>query len=123
MRVSVFAACAAAAFYVVNPSQVFADQSGFANLHDHSIVKGRLCFTAHTHVGTGAPKRSKRLALTSAVESWSSFTDFEYGSDWAGWRIAAGKKVMCEPGGGAWSCEVHARPCLTGGRGSRQARR
>lgn len=91
-----------------------ADQSGLAGMHDQQVVNGRLCFSGHTHVGTGSPAASKKQAVASAAQDWSSFTSFEYGSSWGSWHLAVAKKVICEPSGSNWSCEVQARPCLAG---------
>lgn len=123
MRILIGTACAAAAVFVV-AGQAQADQSGMAGMHAQYVVKGRQCFTDHTHVGTGSPMRSKKRAVSSATQDWVSFTAFEYGSSWASWRASIGKVVKCEPSGGNWACEVQARPCLLGRKGrTRQARR
>lgn len=123
MKMSLFAACAVAAFYVVNPGQAFADQTGLAGMHAHAMIRGRRCFAEHTHTGSGTPERSKRAAIAAAAQNWSSFTAFEYGTDWARWKYATAKQVSCQSGAGSWTCEVQARPCLVGFRGAQQARR
>ncbi len=83
-----------------------ADDSGFAYMHD---IRGR-CMTDHFHYGNGSGG-TVASAQRAAIGSWSSFTDFEYGSDWARWSRAAGKQVSCSRGGSGYSCEVSARPC------------
>lgn len=124
MKISIVlaAGCAAAVFIVSAPA--LADQTGLAGMHPHYTVKGRQCFTEHTHVGNGRPMRSKKQAVMTAAEDWSSFTAFEYGSSWASWSVAIAKAVKCEQSGANWLCEVQARPCLNGPeRRTQQARR
>ena len=124
MKSVVIAASSMAVLFVLGTGQVAADQSGMAGMHDQYVFKGRRCFTGHTHVGTGSPYRSKRKAVSSAAQDWSSFTAFEYGSSWARWRVAVGKTVACEQSSQGWTCEVQARPCLKrGGRRARHAKR
>jgi hypothetical protein len=89
-----------------------AGQTGLAAMHDQRIVAGRLCFTDHTHVGTGLRAASKREAISLAARDWSAFTAFEYGADWAQWRVARNKKEKCQKSGGGYVCEVQAMPCL-----------
>lgn len=124
MKKSIVAAVALAAMMTAGSMQVNAQQSGMAGMHAQHVVKGRLCFSGHTHVGSSGAERSKRAALAAAARDWSSFTAFEYGSSWARWRIATAKKVMCERSSGSWSCEVHAMPCFNRRvRSIRQAKR
>ena len=124
MKSVVIAASSMAVLFVLGTGQVAADQSGMAGMHDQYVFKGRRCFTGHTHVGTGSPFRSKRKAVSSAAQDWSSFTAFEYGSSWARWRVAVGKTVACEQSSQGWTCEVQARPCLMQrGRRARHAKR
>jgi hypothetical protein len=87
-----------------------ADDSGFASMHDLGRMGGRLCMTDHYHYGNGEGK-SKAAAQKDAIGSWASFTDFEYGSDWARFSKAAGKKMSCSQSGAGFSCQVEARPC------------
>ena len=112
MKSLVLAAGSLAAMIIVCTGSAFAQQSGLAGMHDQYVSKGRRCFSAHTHVGTGSPARKKRQAIASAAQDWASFTAFEYGASWARWRIAAGKNVSCERSSQGWTCEVQARPCL-----------
>lgn len=112
MKRTAIAAIPLAAFFVLGAGHASAQQSGMAGMHDQYVVKGRRCFTSHTHVGTGSVSRSKRHAIVSAARDWSAFTSFEYGSSWASWRVAVGKAVECERSGQGWLCEVQARPCL-----------
>ena len=124
MQKSIVVATLTTLISVVGFGQAHADQSGMAGMHAQYTVKGRRCFSSHTHVGTGAPMRSKKAAVIAAAQDWSSFTAFEYGSSWASWNASIAKTVKCEPSGAKWSCEVQARPCLIGeGGSSRHARR
>ena len=51
-------------------------------MHDLRKEGGRTCFTDHYHYGNGSGA-TKASAQRDAIGSWQSFTDFEYGSDWA----------------------------------------
>jgi hypothetical protein len=90
-----------------------ADETGLAAMHEQRRERGRVCFVDHYHYGSSAGQPSKRAAVVMAVKSWAGFTDFEYGSLWAHWSRAASKKVKCGRAGpgGAWSCDISARPC------------
>lgn len=83
-----------------------ADDNGLAYMHD---LRGR-CFADHFHYGTGSGG-SRAAAMRDAIGSWSSFTDFEYGSDWARWSRATSKQASCSRSGSGYSCEISARPC------------
>lgn len=87
-----------------------ADQTGFASMHNQARVGGKLCMTDHYHYGNGSGS-SKAAAQKEAISSWQSFTDFEYGSDWARFSKAVAKRVSCSQSGGSYSCQVEARPC------------
>jgi hypothetical protein len=87
-----------------------ANETGFASMHNQARVGGKLCMTDHYHYGNGTG-RTKALAQRAAIGSWQSFTDFEYGSSWARFNRAAGKRVSCSQSGAGFSCEVEARPC------------
>jgi hypothetical protein len=87
-----------------------ADQTGFASMHNQARVGNKMCMTDHYHYGSGTGA-TKAAAQKSAISSWSSFTDFEYGSDWARFSKAAAKKVSCSSSGGSYTCQVEARPC------------
>jgi len=73
-------------------------------------VGGKMCMTDHWHYGNGSGS-SKATAQREAISSWQSFTDFEYGSDWARFSKAVGKRISCSQSGGGFSCQVEARPC------------
>ncbi|HYD16161.1 MAG TPA: hypothetical protein VEA77_07155 [Hyphomicrobium sp.] len=87
-----------------------ADDTGFAYTHDLRREGGRTCFTDHYHYGSGSGA-SKAAAQKDAIGSWISFTDFEYGSDWARFSRAASKGISCSKGGSGFDCQIEARPC------------
>jgi hypothetical protein len=87
-----------------------ADDSGFAYMHDLRKEGGRTCFTDHYHYGNGSGA-NKAAAQRDAIGSWQSFTDFEYGSDWARFSKAASKGISCSKGSSGIDCQVQARPC------------
>lgn len=87
-----------------------ADVTGFDAMHTQARVGNKMCMVDHWHYGSGSGK-TKALAQRDAIGSWQSFTDFEYGSDWARFSKAAAKKVSCSRSGGNYSCQVEARPC------------
>jgi hypothetical protein len=88
-----------------------ADETGLAVLHDLRRESGRNCFLDHYHYGNSSGAPNRKAAEIEAVSSWSTFVDFEYGSDWARFSRAAAKSVKCEQTGGGWGCSVEARPC------------
>lgn len=88
-----------------------ADSSGLAGMHDWRKEGGKTCFTDHWHYGNGDGLKTKKAAIDAAIVSWQSFTDLEYGSDWAVFKNAASKSVGCTTSTGVWNCQVEARPC------------
>jgi hypothetical protein len=91
-------------------SPAFADQTGFADMHNQARVGGKMCMTDHWHYGNGNGG-TKAAAQREAISSWQSFTDFEYGSDWARFSKAVAKRISCSKSGSGFSCQVEARPC------------
>lgn len=95
----------------VAASQVKADDTGFASIHDLRRERGRLCMADHWHSGSGTGK-SKRAAQRAAVGAWQDFTALEYGTDWARFSRARSKAVRCtRTGKRSYDCSVEARPC------------
>ena len=90
---------------------VYADNTGFINMHQLHRYGNYLCTVSHEHTGNGTVQKNRKLAIRSAIRSWSDFTVWEYGSDWGKWRYARGKMVDCEGRKGAIICSVIARPC------------
>lgn len=99
-----------------------ADQTGFAEMHAQARVGNKICMTDHSHQGGSSGKATRKAAEVEAIRNWSSFTDFEYGSDWARFSLAVGKTMSCEQNG-SWACFVDARPCRVAGRETARARR
>jgi hypothetical protein len=89
---------------------VMADQTGFASMHNQARVGGKMCFTDHFHYGSGNGS-TRAKAEKDAIASWVSFTDFEYGSDWARYGKAVRKRMSCSSSGAGFSCQVEALPC------------
>jgi len=87
-----------------------ADETGLASIHDLARQNGKLCMVDHYHYGNGEGS-NKAAAQKEAISSWASFTDFEYGSDWARFSKAASKRVSCKQSAAGFSCQVEARPC------------
>ena len=87
-----------------------ADDSGFAYAHDLRKEGGRTCMSDHYHQGGGSGS-TRKAAQADAIKSWSSFTAFEYGSDWARFSKAAGKSMSCSAGSSGYDCQLEARPC------------
>lgn len=88
-----------------------ADETGMAGMHDWRREGGKTCMTDHWHYGSSGGLGSQKAAEVEAIKSWSSFTDFEYGSNWARWSKAASKKMSCSKSGNGWGCSAEARPC------------
>lgn len=93
-------------------SASLAEDTGLDAIHEQYRVGGKVCFTEHTHYGnTAGAMATKAAAQKDAIESWRSFTDFEYGPRWSSFNKAIAKKMDCTQGGGGWTCAVEARPC------------
>ncbi len=78
--------------------------------HASRLEGGRVCYIDHAHYGSGSGN-SRQAAERSAIGSWAGFTDFEYGSAWANYSKAAGKRMSCSQSGSGWDCSLEARPC------------
>jgi hypothetical protein len=65
------------------------------------------------YLGVGAAN-SKSDAKHQAIGDWTTKVIAALGSAWGHWKIAAGKKVECEPksNGPHWQCVAQARPCI-----------
>lgn len=85
-------------------------ETGFSSMHSQARVGKKVCMTEHYHYGSGNG-RTQALAQRAAIGSWQSFTDFEYGSAWARFSKAAGKRMSCSKAASGFSCQVEARPC------------
>lgn len=104
---------------------VAAHAQGLEDLHSQRAEGGRWCMSDHFHTGSSSGQDSKQAAERSAIESWSSFTAWEYGNHWGSWRIAGSKSLRCGNPSGSWGCQAEARPCrpLVGGGGGGAKRR
>ncbi len=91
---------------------VKADDSGLASIHDWRNESGRrVCMSDHFHDGTGSGQ-TRQQAEAAAKSSWTSFTVFEYGTDWGSYSLAGSQTMDCSNSGAhAWSCSTSARPC------------
>ena len=90
-----------------------ADETGLASIHAWQKIGGRTCMVDHEHDGSGKGD-TPPLAMRSAIKSWESFTDLEYGSDWATYANSVGKRVSCGRYGAEVSCQISARACRGG---------
>ncbi len=89
-----------------------ADDNGLAAaIHDLKREGRKLCQDGHFHSAASAGMPSKAAAMKEAAASWSGFTAFEYGTDWASWNKAANKTASCTQSGSGWGCDIQARPC------------
>lgn len=104
---------AALVWSLLSTPQAMADETGLASIHSWQKVSGRTCLVDHEHDGSGKGD-TQPLAMRSAIQSWESFTDLEYGSDWASYANSVGKRVSCGRLGGEVSCQIAARACRGG---------
>jgi hypothetical protein len=89
-----------------------ADDTGVAQmLHDARRVGNKLCLTDHAHDGYSSGAASRKAAEAEAVKAWAEFTAWEYGTDWAQWGKAVGKRLTCSEAGTSWGCHAEGRPC------------
>lgn len=91
-------------------SPVVADDTGLAYAHTLRKEQGKMCMADHWHSGSG-DGRSKAAAQKAAVRSWAGFTNFEYGTVWARYSLAASKKTRYVKAADGWTAYVDARPC------------
>jgi hypothetical protein len=88
-----------------------ADETGMAGIHSWRKVGKKTCLVDHFHDGSGSGTTQK-LAELAAVRSWVSFTDLEYGSDWADFRQANSRSMKCNREDVArWTCRAEAVAC------------
>jgi hypothetical protein len=105
---------AVAAIVVAAVGPAVADDTGFASIHDLRSEGAKTCMSDHEHYGSSNGQRSRREAELAAIKDWSSFTDLEYGSDWAKFSLASGKQMNCSLASSGWTCDLAARPCKAG---------
>ncbi len=87
-----------------------AAETGMASIHSWRKVGKKTCMIDHEHSGTGSGINRKAAEL-SAIRSWASFTDLEYGDAWANFNHAIGKQMRCNSGMGGVQCDLLATPC------------
>ena len=88
-----------------------ADDTGLASMHEWKKVGRLTCYADHTHFGSSVGHKDKKTATSAAIQDWSGFTAFEYGTDWASFKKATAKKITCTQSASGWGCDVEARPC------------
>ena len=96
------------------PATGHAATGGLANLHDQARYGNRVCFTDHTHSGSGSAL-SKAAAAADATRAWSDFVVFEYGSEWGSFRAAVNQNISCSATGSGYSCVASANACRPSG--------
>ena len=87
-----------------------ADETSLAYSHDLAKEGGRLCMSNNAHSGSAAGA-TKPAARAGAIRSWAEFTNFEYGTAWASFSVAAGSSTRYIKEASGWSATVDARPC------------
>lgn len=88
-----------------------AEESPLVGLHELRREAGKICMSEHEHSGSSSGQPTKKAAEVAAMQSWASFTQFEYGNSWGSPSLAAGKKMSCSGTPGSFSCDFVARPC------------
>jgi hypothetical protein len=105
---------ALAALACLAHAPALADETGLAGIHSWKKVAGRTCMIDHEHDGSGNG-HTPEVAMRSAIKSWESFTDLEYGSDWASYANSVAKRARCGRSVmGDISCQISSRPCRGG---------
>jgi len=104
---------AAALVLAAAATPAFADDTGLAGIHTWKRVGSKTCFVDHTHEGSGTGY-DQANAMKAAIKSWESFTDLEYGSDWASYANSISKVVSCSKYQSDISCQVSSIPCKGG---------
>jgi hypothetical protein len=87
-----------------------ADDTGLAYSHTLRKERGRTCMADHWHAGSGEG-RTKAAARNAAIRSWAEFTNFEYGTVWAHFSLAASPETRYTKASNGWSADIDARPC------------
>jgi hypothetical protein len=100
----------AGSFLLAGFTAVRADDTGLAYSHTLRKERGRLCMADHWHSGSGEG-RTKAAARKAAIRSWADFTNFEYGTVWARFSLAASQTTRYTKADNGWSAAVDGRPC------------
>ena len=92
---------------------VRAQETGLASIHSWVAVGRKTCMASHTHDGSGTGK-TKKDAEKAAIQSWESFTIWEYGPPWGRFSESVSKTVNCDKNTSSeFTCQVNSRPCKT----------
>lgn len=105
--------CAVFAVGLSLAGSAVADETGLAGMHAWQKAGSKTCMVDHEHDGSGSGA-TPQLAMREAVKAWESFTDLEYGSDWASYANSIGKKVSCGRNISDVSCQITSRACRGG---------
>lgn len=109
---SILSACGlAAALAVTSFLAPRAQADGLDALHAVVALDGKVCFSDHSHHGSGSHAASKTAALKAAIDSWAGFVAWEYGAEWANIKLAESRGKSCSQEPSGWSCSLNARPC------------
>ncbi len=101
----------AATVLTVVPAESLGQDSGLASMHAWRKIGKKTCMVDHFHNGSGSGT-SRQAAEAAAARDWSGFTNLEYGSSWADYRIAVSKEMTCNRTGATdFTCQVAAIPC------------
>ena len=90
-----------------------ADETGLAGMHAWQKIGSKTCMVDHEHDSSGNGA-TQPLAMAAAIRGWESFTDLEYGSDWASFANSVGKRVSCGRNLSDISCQISSRACRGG---------
>lgn len=98
----------------LTPALVHAQETGLASIHAWVPAgRAKTCLATHFHDGSGAGK-TKKDAERAAIQSWESFTIWEYGPSWGRWNLSETKTINCDrKTTSEFSCQVSSRPCIS----------
>jgi hypothetical protein len=95
------------------PAPAQAQETGLAAIHAWVPVGRKTCMESHFHDGNGTGK-TKKEAERAAIQSWESFTIWEYGSPWGRYSASESRTSSCSMAADkTFSCQVSSRPCVT----------
>jgi hypothetical protein len=94
------------------PLPASAQETGLAAIHQWVSVGRKTCMESHYHDGNGTGK-TKKEAERAAIQSWESFTIWEYGRPWGRYAASESKTATCDMAANkSFSCHVTSRPCV-----------
>lgn len=112
MGIRLAMAGAALAAVLTSSLPASAQETGLAGIHSWVTVGRKTCMETHFHDGNGTGK-TKRDAERAAIQSWESFTIWEYGRPWGRYAFSESKRATCETTAEkTFSCHVTSRPCV-----------